>query len=706
MKTLHIDFETRSAVDLRKSGVVRYAASPTTEVLCVAWSLGNMPPESGSGLFTFPPSVVEHILAGGKISAHNAAFEYYIWNEVFAKRSLKIPLLKWEQFDCTMARAYQMGLPGGLDAALEALGAEIRKDVEGGKIMRRYAKPMKWQDGKPIFRKFEADSRDEKALRLYCEADVLAEMELDRLLPPLAEREQKLWYVDKRINERGVPFDMEVVKKAAKVAEVAVDRANRRLSEITGGIAGTINQRDKILGFVRQHGHMVPDLTKDTTERLLSRMPDDPAKEALLLRKEYSKSSVAKFSKVLDWHVNGRTHGTMEYHGAHTGRWAGRGPQLQNLRRYDDENPDERDKVTMMQHMLRTMPAEDIVEACELMGEEVLDTLSLSLRRSITAEKGKRLVGADFSNIEGRIAAWIAGEEWKLQAYRDFDAGTGPDLYKVTAARSLDLSIDQVDKKLRQIGKCQELALGYQGSVDAIARFVGDEGMATMAETALAISPKGSAEYEKAEWQWKRTLTWTDPEVWIGLRILINKWREANSKICQCWYELNDAIMEAVQFPGQIVKAAGCKLSSNEKFMYLQLPTNRVVSYPDARPGRTKRSYLDENGKIKEESVRCVIYQRRGRWIDLYGGLVWENVVQATARDVLVESLLRCEDIFEHFLPDEDGIIAHTHDEILAEVPEDSNFDDDMLIEIMTEQPLVKGCPIAAAGWTGKEYAK
>ena len=701
MTILHIDFETRSAVDLKKSGVMRYAASPTTEVLCLAWSLGNMPPESRSGLFTLPTHIIDHIASGGKVGAHNAAFEYYIWNKVFAKDSPGIPLLKWEQLDCTMARAYQVGLPGALDGALEALGAEIRKDVEGGKIMRRYCSPMKWQDGKPIFRQFEINGQDAKALRLYCEADVLAEMELDRLLPPLAEREQKLWYVDKRINERGVPFDMKVVKRAAEVADVAVDRANRRLSEITGGIAGTINQRDRILDFVRQHGHAMPDLRKDTVEDAFARMPNgDPAKEALTLRKEYSKSSVAKFSKVLDWHVEGRTHGTMEYHGAHTGRWAGRGPQLQNLRRYDDENPYERDKVTMMQHMLRTMPAGDIVEACELMGEEVLDTLSLSLRRSITARKEHRLVGADFSNIEGRIAAWIADEEWKLQAYREFDAGTGADLYKVTASTSLNMPMDQIDKKFRQIGKVQELALGYQGSVDAIARFVGEEGMATMAETALAISPKGSAEYEKAEWQWKRTITNVDPDVWIGLKVLINKWREANSRICECWYALHDAIMEAVQFKGQVIKAAGCQLVSDEKFMHLQLPTGRTLSYPDARPGKTRRSYLDDNGDIKEESVRCVTYRRRGKWVDLYGGLVWENVVQATARDVLVESLLAV----DQEMPD--SIIAHTHDEILVEVPNYLRFNVEDLVGLMVEQPLVPGCPIAASGWTGREYAK
>lgn len=354
MTVWHVDFETRSAVDLKKTGVHVYAADPSTDAWCMAYAIDEHPAHLlRNDQFTIPGVVAQiksHVAAGGIVMAHNAAFELAIWNAVMVPR-YGWPVLHPEQCRCTMAMAYAMALPGSLENAAAAVGLEIRKDMDGRNVMMRMAKPRKINDDGTIIW-WEDEDRLQK-LYAYCKQDVEVERALEKRLRPLSPEEQQLWVLDQQINNRGIHVDLPVIHKAIRIVEKEKARLDRAMAKVTGGQVTTCNQVAALTEWITGQGIDVNGLAKADIVELLDRdlvqeivfgqgciLPGDPSERAakirtaLELRREAAKSSTAKLkAMVAGADADSRCRGIHQFHVASTGRWGGRRVQGQNMPR-------------------------------------------------------------------------------------------------------------------------------------------------------------------------------------------------------------------------------------------------------------------------------------------------------------------------------------------------------------------------------------
>lgn len=331
MNLLFLDFETRSAVDLKKCGAEVYARHPSTEVLCIGYAFDDEPSEVWNGEL-IPPSFSNYFFEGAKIVAHNAPFELTIWNNVCVPK-YGWPELKPEQTICTMAMAYAMSLPGSLEKAAAAVGLEDQKDMVGHRTMLQISKPKDFTpDGEPIW----WDDADKlQKLYAYCKQDVEVERKLFHRLVQLSQSEKEIWLLDYEINQRGVRVDVRLVEKCLEVVSFETQRLNKKISEVTQGQVPTTQSVAALTAWVKSRGVEVDSVAAaDVVELLdLETLPND-VREALLCRQEGSKSSTAKLQKMIDFVADdGRVRGMFQYHGAGTGRWAGRNIQFQNLPR-------------------------------------------------------------------------------------------------------------------------------------------------------------------------------------------------------------------------------------------------------------------------------------------------------------------------------------------------------------------------------------
>jgi DNA polymerase len=332
MTHLHIDFETRSTVDLKSAGLANYAAHPTTDVWCMAYAFGGdevglLAMAGADPIRHGQANVCGHVAKGGIVVAHNAAFELAIWNQIMVPR-YGWPPLKPEQCRCTMAMAYAMALPGALDNAAAAVGIQVRKDQSGYRLMMQMCRP-----------KTEGGWWDEpaklQALYEYCKQDVRVERELGKRLMPLSDDEQALWVLDYKINQRGIYVDRAAASKAIEIVTVEQDRLNQEMRRVTKNYVGFCTEAARLTKWVQSRGVMVEGIAKaDIVDALaLPDLPDD-VRQALLLRQEAAKSSTAKLRAMTEaTSADGRLRGTLQYHGAGTGRWAGRRVQLHNMPR-------------------------------------------------------------------------------------------------------------------------------------------------------------------------------------------------------------------------------------------------------------------------------------------------------------------------------------------------------------------------------------
>lgn len=650
--TLHLDFETRSAADLRKVGMYRYAENPTTEVICLSYRIGDGPVWRWRPGGSLHRDVAGALVNGdGVFLAHNAGFERVIWNN----KMPYVPLLVGQQ-DCTMARAAAMGLPASLEALGAAIGASVQKDKAGHALMLRMCRPktrepLTWHE-----------TPDEiSRLQAYCDQDVDSECAVDGRLPPLSERERRVWILDQHINDRGVAIDVPLVRRAQDAVEQAKRSADDQIWRLTNGAVRKCTEAAKIVGWLKSRGLPCDSIAAEAEEDLLlaaDLLEDDLATAVIELRGATAKAF--KFSAMLDTVCkDGRVRGSLAYHGAHTGRWAGRGMQPQNFKRMETEEDE-----AAVAHCISQLQTGQ--------GYGSLDHLSMAARAMIVAPPGRKLVGGDFSNVEGRLNAWFAGEDWKLDAFRALDAGHGPDLYKVMAGRILGKDVQDVLREDRQVmGKVPELACGYQGGVHAIQKSARKAG--------LKISgPK--AEEIKA------------------------LWRAENPKIVQSWWDLQDAAIDAVLNKGVIVPVLSGKVRyvSNGDYLFCRIPSGRVISYA-APEVRWRSRIVTIDGDEIQINNRGVSYYgvHMGRWmkLDLYGGAQCAHVVSGTARDLLVEGMFNVEAAGY-------PIVLTIHDEILSEV--DAAFGSaDEYAELMS-RPLAwaEGLPLTTKAWEGDRYAK
>ena len=668
---LHIDFETRSAVDLRKAGLHRYAADPTTDVLCMAYAFADKEPDLYVRGGCIGEDVYYHVEAGGTVCAHNVAFELAIWNNVMVPR-YGWPVLKPEQCICTMAMAYAMGLPGSLENAAAAVGIEDRKDQAGRRVMLQLSKPREVKDDGSIV--WWDDPAKAERLYAYCKQDVEVERQLHHRLRPLPEAERRLWLLDYAINARGVAVDSRAVEAAIQVVESEADRLNNAMREVTGGAVSTCSAVGQLGDWIKWQGVKMDGVAKaDVLDALAGDLPEK-VRTALELRREAAKASTAKLKPMRDAAgSDGRLHGMFQYHGAATGRWAGRLVQLHNMPR-----PRNGVKPKHVEEMIALMAANDI-DGLDMLHGPVLASISDCLRGFLVAAPGHDLIAVDFANIEGRVLAWLAGEEWKVNAFKEFDDGIGPDLYLVAASRIFGCSVAEA-KPHRQVGKVAELALGYGGGIGAFQ---------TMAKGYSVTVADERADSIKAAW------------------------RQAHPRIVEFWYALEAAAIAAVLEPGSVQTVGRISYKVKGSFLWCRLPSGRLICYPYPRVeiittpwGSDKDALTYKTTPPQDAKKRHKIVpdpSNTNSWVRMstYGGELAENVTQAAARDLLAEAMGRLELL-------KFPVVMHCHDEAVVEVKDSAPPQTQSWVEnIMREVPdWAAGLPVAVEGWRSARYRK
>lgn len=675
---LHIDFETRGQVDLRRSGAHVYAEDPDTDVWCACYAIDEGPIATWLPKDPPPEDLVAHVQRGGQLWAHNSVFERLIWKHILTPR-YGWPLPKLEQWNCTLARAYAMALPGSLENAAASVGLTETKDAAGYKMMMRMAKPRRTINNRPVW--WDEPKRIQR-LVTYCRQDVVVERELHRRLNYLREQEHRIWLLDQRINDRGLRVDYDLCLIARELVIQAMNKLNTEIRLISDGHILTVNSVTQIINYCKFRGvksqdrngkdQVLESIRADAIEELLCR-DDLPGKvrRVLEIRREASKVSVQKISALIKSRSkDGYVRGLLAYHAASTGRWAGRRFQPQNIKR-----PVNHDQDTLI-----SIVRNRSISAIELLTNSTLETISDILRGLIVATPGKRLYVADYANIEGRALAWLADETWKVDAFKAYDAGVGPDLYKLAYARAFMVPLEQIDPEQRQLGKVMELALGYQGGVGAFQSMAYNYGVKVSDERANAL--------KKA-------------------------WRDAHPNIVQFWYDIEAAALNAVRQPGRIWSCDRLRFRMVGPFLYMQLPSGRALSYPYAKIMNLPTPWKDHTGKLVRKDMltyKTVINPSNSRrvapdrdntpqWsrISAYGGLLTENAVQAIARDVMAEAMLRLE--LAGF-----PVILTVHDEIVAETRGKAVSEFQTIMEQVPD--WASGFPIVAKAWAGDRYKK
>jgi DNA polymerase len=738
MLIAHHDFETGSAVDLRKAGVHKYAEHWSTRVWCMSWWFeGTKQMQRWWPGAADPEALLHHIAQGGIVGVHNAVFERTIWNKLIRVRYCPHwPELRIEQQDCTMARAASVGLPQSLDVISKVVGAKAQKDMEGNAIMLKLSKPRKVEaDGTLTW--WDTPEIVSRTMQ-YCDQDVVTETEIGGLLPDLSEAEKQVWALDQTINDRGIQLDVETIEHAIKVRDIARIGLDARMNELTGGAVSKCTEVSKLVAWVQAQGVECESVAKAeqqeiliNAKRTLSPEVEKLVREAIELRQDASKTSTAKYQAMLNVVcADGRARGLLAYHGAFSGRWAGRLIQPQNLYRIDPER--DGDDIQRAVEILLSFEAQGAHDMLYMLFGSPMAMLAKTLRTMIVAARGKQLHGVDLANIEGRGAAWIAGEEWKLQAFRAYDEGRGPDLYRIAYARAFGIEPEQVTSFQRQIGKVMELALGYQGSVGSFVSMGKNYGLKPEALVPVveAASPEAFEFWCRAYPASRDKKGLAQPE-WAAIKTVVAGWRKQHPGIVNGWWALQDAAIEAVAAPGQFVAALEGRVAymRNKSFLYVRLPSGRVLAYCNPRVVMQKETWLEHpmtgmtvavEGKtdaeiaadiefggfvLKSREKKSVRYEgfdsetRKWSTFALYGGMQFNHIVQGTARDIMVGGMMRAE---ARGYP----IVLTVHDEVLAETKIDYGSARELEAIMTAGEAWLPGCPLAAKGWSGTRYSK
>jgi DNA polymerase len=680
----HLDFETRSKVSLPEVGAWAYAMHPSTEITAMGYAIHDEPVCVLHRDEVLKPLPYGPLAPGWKnvvISAHNAHFEYAIYNLILHRRYGWPALWEPEKWSCTMARAAVCGLPLSLDELGKVLDAKTPKDLEGRRIMLQLSKPLRVD---PFTGEAEYDEDPAKYQRLYSynRDDVRLEVEVDAMLPELSPFERRVWELDLEMNRRGVALDLELARAGSRIAGEIVGGLDTRLHAMTCSLpAATCSPKtcdgvdkstriDALKKFLkRRHGVEVESLDKESVTTLLA-SPATPqgAREVLHLRRQAGKkNSVAKYAAALAVACpDGRARGQIQYSGAHTRRWAGRLLQPQNF----PKGFKEKDQAAAVREIKSGAIAER--------GDAAMDALSDSLRALFVAGPGKTLLCADYNAIEARVLFWLAGEEGPLAGYR---RGESPYL---DMARSIyrDPSIGKATHPVEyDIGKRVVLGCGYN---------MGWEKFLASVYTETAKGGKGLRLEEDLAQRAVKT------------------YREKYAKIPQLWKDAERQAINAVKTPGNIYNWAGARcafgMTKDRRFLALRLPSGEFLRYwkPQVRIGKTP--WGEEREQLTYEGDDPDTHQW-GR-VSTYGGKLVENAVQATARDILACGMLNAK--AKGYTP-----VLTVHDEVVAEVPVDvtGGWDEgDSLaefIDALCEAPAwAKDCPLAAEGWVGPRYHK
>lgn len=646
--TLGIDIETYSSEDIA-NGVYRYADAEDFTILLFAYSVND-----GPVLITdiaqgeeIPPRIVEALTDPHVIkTAFNAAFERTCLNKFFGLN------MDAEQWECTMVRSAMLGLPLSLDAVGRVLKLEQQKMQEGKSLIRYFScpcKPTKVNGGRT--RNLPQHAPDKWAtFKRYCVRDVEVEQAIRRITAAyrIPESEHRLYVTDQRINDRGVLVDMDLVTQAIRMDAAYKGRLNSEAMEISG--LDNPNSVAQLKAWLEiETDTTVEKLSKKDLPALLASADNDKVERMLRIRQEMAKTSTKKYEAMRKTACSdGRVRGLLQFYGANrTGRWAGRLVQVQNLPQNHIEDLD----------FARNLVKSGDLSAVELLFGNVPDTLSQLIRTAFIAKDGCTFLVCDFSAIEARVIAWLAGEQWRLEVFR-----THGKIYEASASMMFHVPVEEITKTdpRRQKGKIAELALGYQGGVGAM-KTMGGESM-------------GLTEDEMTD--------------------IVNNWRNANPAIVRLWKDVEAAARMVIRY-GEPVSVKGLKFFMSLGAMMIQLPSGRCLSYP--RPSVGVNRFGSES--ICYEGVS----QTTKQWCqqETYGGKLVENIVQGIARDCLAITILRLE---EKGYP----IVFHVHDEVIIEAPENDGVHTLQGVEEIFRMPITwaPGLPLKGAGYTTKYYLK
>jgi DNA polymerase len=699
---LTLDLETRSRCELKKHGSWVYSEDPSTAVICAAVKADDLPPAiwfprwvwaiAGDAIkaelkdqFILDFQLFHLIEQAEVIESHNQGFETPMWVNVLAPR-YGWPSVPFDKLRCSMAKCAYHAIPQSLDMACRALGLEIRKDAEGAKIMMSMCKPRKPTKNNPA----EWNETPEQIVRLarYCMADVNAEHALSQALADLPHRERLVWKLDQLINRRGILTDVPTARRMVSEISKYEDRLLDEVAQITSFSVRTVKQIGAAQKWLASQGVALPNLTKSSVLAALGR-PDLPSavRRFLEIRRSLGRSSTSKYQAIVDRaSKDRRVRGTMLYHGAATGRFSSRGIQLQNVPRGTIKDVDEC-ILAVNRHGF------DWVET--LWGDPMA-AASSCLRGMLMAKPGHRLFVSDFSSIEARVLAWIAGEEETLRAFRD-----GRDLYKVAASGIFNVAYDSVDKNQRSVGKVSTLALGYVGGIGAYSQMAKGYGvdLETLPAHVFPSAPEDVASLARrnAQEYLKRHSGLMSEDAATACDIIKQLWRRANPNIVALWAGLEEAVNMAVAQPGQTFGYNGILYKIEGRFLKCRLPSGRKLHYCDPTLEEKETPW----GQMKLMTTYWAVNSMTNKWekCHISSGIATENIVQAASRDLMVEAALRLE---AKGYP----LILHVHDEIVAEVPDGfgsiEEFD-----QIMAEVPAwATGCPIGAEGFTCNRYRK
>jgi DNA polymerase len=654
---VHWDIESRGILRLDRVGAWKYAADPATEILCVCFAVDDGPVQIWLPGNPIPPEFTEIAQnPNWLLCSHNAQFELALLQKVL-RPCFAWPRVPLARFRCTMAMGLAAALPGKLELVAEALELLNQKDRAGQRLMMMMARPRKARkDEDPDKGPYWFDDEDRlQRLYEYCQQDVEVERELYAQLQLLIPHELRLWQLDCIINARGFHFDRTLALAARKIAQALGPEINAELAELTDGVVTSIHQVAKLKDWLAAHDCTTKTLDKTAIEELLtSEELSAPVRRVLELRQGGAQAASRKIDSFLArCDEDGRIRGALRYHGASTGRWAGNGVQPQNLKRPLTEDIDA---------AVAAIGTGDLAHVKKIYPQplSIIGDISRSL---ITATPGYILIGADFSSIESRVLAWIAGEEWKLDSYRRFDATQDPrdEPYCITACKIFrvpDGSFDDTSPE-RKVGKTCDLAFGYQGGLNAWRKFEPDR-----------FSDEEVEQFKK-------------------------DWRTAHPAIKRFWYDIDRATWQAVREREKVICCGRLLLKCSGMFLFIKLPSGRKLAYPYPRI------------EIEDLQHEVVVFKDAcaGQWRDVrhgngaYGGLWTENVVSAISRDLLAEALLR----LEH---NKYRVVLHVHDEVIAEVPVGFGSTEEFTKLMITAPSWALGLPIAAKAWTSLRFSK
>lgn len=637
MRFMSIDIETYSDIDINKAGVYRYVDTDAFKILLFAYSVDGGPVQlidltRGDSL----PKEIVKALSNKSVTkwAYNANFE-----RVALSRFLGMPTGQYldpEGWKCSMVWAATLGLPMGLAKVGEVLALDKQKMSEGRGLIYKFCKPDKKTGQRVMPEEFPEDW---ETFRRYNIRDVETEMGIQKMISPFPcsdELWQEYW-TDQRINDRGVEVDLTLAKNA-----VAMDaEISKNLMEKMRALTGIDNPRStaQLDLWLREHGYDMVSLGKKDVAQVIEETDDPLIRKVLSLRLLISKSSVKKYTKMLDATCSdGRARGMFQFYGAmRTGRFAGRLLQLQNLPQNHIENIG----------LARELARRGDLEALSVMFDSVPDILSQLIRTAFVAREGSRFIVADFSAIEARVIAWLAGEEWRMKAFAE-----GKDIYCASASAMFGVPVVKhgINGELRQKGKVAELACGYGGSVGALKAFGAD----------------------------KMGLTETE------MQSIVDNWRASSPRIVQLWWNVDRAIKQTLE-DGTTHRTHGLMFSLQKGILFIRLPSGRSLAY-------VKPRLID--GKITYEGVSS---NKGWARLESYGPKFVENITQAISRDLLLNAMKQ--------VGPEARICMHIHDELVIEADSSVKLDD--ICKKMAQVPeWAEGLLLRADGYETKFYLK